>query len=72
MAGLAILSWTKVPGQIRCEWKANGRAQHNRCVRRFDAAKGRSVDKGTARLRRPDHFPTEPTTKTEAVKLYGT
>ena len=42
-------------------------------VTRFDATEPGPVDKWTARQSsRPDHFPTGPTTTTEAVNSYGT
>jgi hypothetical protein len=41
-------------------------------VIRFEATGHRPVDKWTARPSRPDHFPTGPTTPTEAVNSYGT
>ena len=62
----------------RAVWPATGPTAPDRDrgppgrVIRFDATRRRPVDKWTARHRRPDHFPTGPTTPTEAVNSYGT
>ena len=71
-ASLAVFHGPQLPGPLQ------GRQQPDRDrgppgrVIRFDATRRRPVDKWTARHRRPDHFPTGPTTPTEAVNSYGT
>ena len=58
---------TQVPGPLHGRGRADRKTQTPGRVIRFDATRRRPVDKWTARPSRPDHFPTGPTTPTEAV-----
>ena len=64
---------TQVSGALPRRRRNHRRRQAPGRVTRFDATEPGPVDKWTARQSsRPDHFPTGPTTTTEAVNSYGT
>ncbi len=64
---------TQVSGALPRRRRNHRRRQAPGRVTRFGATEPGPVDKWTARQSsRPDHFPTGPTTTTEAVNSYGT
>ena len=64
---------TQVSGALPRRRRNHRRRQAPGRVTRFDATEPGPVGKWTARQSsRPDHFPTGPTTTTEAVNSYGT
>ena len=69
---LGCLPRTPGSGALPRRWQPHGNNQAAGRVIRFDATRRRPVDKWTARPSRPDHFPTGPTTTTEAVNSCGT